>query len=74
MSKYSKEYNNHNDCNQKQLTNDSDNSQLMQKQLSKGTNKGRWTIEEHENFLYSIKVFGKNWKKVEEHVGTRTGA
>jgi len=24
--------------------------------------------------LYSIKVFGKNWKKVEEHVGTRTGA
>jgi SHAQKYF class myb-like DNA-binding protein len=35
---------------------------------------GRWTKEEHKSFLEALKLFGKNWKKVEEHVGTRTGA
>lgn len=35
---------------------------------------GRWTREEHQRFLEAIKNFGKNWKKVEDFVGTRTGA
>jgi len=35
---------------------------------------GRWTKEEHKSFVEAIKVYGKNWKKVEECVGTRTGA
>lgn len=35
---------------------------------------GRWTKEEHQRFVEAIKVYGKNWKKVEEFVGTRTGA
>lgn len=35
---------------------------------------GRWSTEEHERFVEAIKVHGKNWKKVEECVGTRTGA
>ena len=35
---------------------------------------GRWTKQEHKNFLEALKLYGKNWKKVEEHVGTRTGA
>jgi len=35
---------------------------------------GRWTKEEHERFVEALKVHGKNWKKVEEYVGTRTGA
>jgi len=35
---------------------------------------GRWTKEEHQRFVEAIKVHGKNWKKVEEFVGTRTGA
>jgi len=35
---------------------------------------GRWTKEEHKRFVDAIKVYGKNWKKVEESVGTRTGA
>jgi len=40
--------------------------------LSKGT--GRWTKEEHQRFIEGVKLFGKNWKSVEEYVGTRTGA
>jgi SHAQKYF class myb-like DNA-binding protein len=35
---------------------------------------GRWTKEEHERFVDAIKQHGKNWKKVEETVATRTGA
>lgn len=35
---------------------------------------GRWTKEEHQRFLEAVKQFGKNWKKVEEYVGTRSGA
>jgi SHAQKYF class myb-like DNA-binding protein len=35
---------------------------------------GRWTKEEHQSFVEAIKLHGKNWKKVEEYVGTRTGA
>ena len=37
-------------------------------------NIGRWTKEEHLRFIESLKLFGKSWKKVEEHVGTRSGA
>lgn len=35
---------------------------------------GRWTKEEHQRFVEAIKAHGKNWKKVEEFVGTRSGA
>ena len=35
---------------------------------------GRWTKEEHQKFVESLRKFGKNWKQVEEYVGTRNGA
>lgn len=35
---------------------------------------GRWTKEEHERFVEGIKLYGKNWKLVEDHIGTRSGA
>lgn len=45
------------------------------KETSKGKKSaGRWTKEEHQKFVEALKLFGKNWKQVEEHVGTRTGA
>jgi len=25
---------------------------------------GRWTKEEHQKFLYGLKLYGKNWKKI----------
>jgi len=34
---------------------------------------GRWTKEEHQRFVEGLRKFGKNWKKVEEYVGTRSG-
>ncbi len=44
---------------------------------------GRWSPEEHKRFLEgnpprnncaALAKFGKNWKQVEEYIGTRTGA
>lgn len=37
-----------------------------------GVSNGRWTKEEHLQFLESIRLYGKDWRKIEEHVGTRT--
>ena len=33
---------------------------------------GRWTSEEHRLFLEAIEIYGRDWKKVETYVGTRT--
>ena len=33
---------------------------------------GRWTKEEHFKFLEALKLYGKEWRKVQMHVGTRT--
>ncbi|KAL8166698.1 hypothetical protein V2J09_008197 [Rumex salicifolius] len=32
----------------------------------------RWTDEEHNNFLEALKLYGRAWRKIEEHVGTKT--
>mmetsp|Transcript_32316 Transcript_32316/g.36829 ORF Transcript_32316/g.36829 Transcript_32316/m.36829 type:complete len:274 (+) Transcript_32316:87-908(+) len=35
-------------------------------------NQGRWTSLEHFKFLEALKMFGKEWQKVQQHVSTRT--
>lgn len=35
-------------------------------------NHGRWTNEEHKKFLEAIEIYGRDWKKVQGYVGTRT--
>lgn len=35
---------------------------------------GRWTAEEHQNFLNALRQFGKDWYRVEEAIGTRSSA
>ena len=35
-------------------------------------NTGRWTQTEHERFMVAIELYGKDWKKVQHYVGTRT--
>ncbi|KAK9741617.1 hypothetical protein RND81_03G117600 [Saponaria officinalis] len=32
----------------------------------------RWTDEEHTKFLEALKLHGRAWRKIEEHVGTKT--
>ena len=38
-----------------------------------GKSTGRWTQQEHVLFIEGLKIYGKNWKKVEGFIGTRTG-
>ena len=33
---------------------------------------GRWTKEEHFRFLAALKLYGKEWRNVQKHVGTRS--
>jgi len=35
---------------------------------------GRWNKEEHDKFIDAIKKYGKDWKQVEQHIESRTGA
>lgn len=35
-------------------------------------NTGRWSKEEHEKFMEGLQMYGKDWKKVQEYVGTRS--
>lgn len=37
-----------------------------------GKKNGRWSMMEHVRFLEALKNYGKNWKKVEDYVATRT--
>ncbi|XP_051117147.1 protein REVEILLE 2-like [Andrographis paniculata] len=32
----------------------------------------RWTDEEHKKFIEALKLYGRAWRKIEEHVGTKT--
>lgn len=49
------------------------NYQSIDKTCSNGLYKtGRWTRLEHFKFLEALKIFGKEWSKVQEHVYTRT--
>jgi SHAQKYF class myb-like DNA-binding protein len=35
--------------------------------------RGRWRKEEHDLFLKGLELYGRDWKKIESLVGTRTG-
>jgi SHAQKYF class myb-like DNA-binding protein len=35
-------------------------------------NRGHWTQEEHEKFLQALELYGRDWKKIVQHVGSRT--
>jgi len=39
-----------------------------------GKTTGRWSDEEHRRFKEAIKIYGKDWKKVTQYVGTRISA
>merc|ERR1719263_1883653 len=42
------------------------------KSMPKAT--GRWTTEEHDEFLKCLDIYGREWKKVAERITTRTAA
>ena len=45
---------------------------LASSSSSKKLSTGRWSQQEHALFLEGVKLYGKDWKKVQELVGTRS--
>eukprot|EP00742_Colponemidia_sp_Colp-10_P000096 GILJ01000107.1.p1 GENE.GILJ01000107.1~~GILJ01000107.1.p1 ORF type:complete len:321 (+),score=39.04 GILJ01000107.1:139-1101(+) len=43
-------------------------------QGSQSQSSGRWTTEEHQRFLEALERFGRDWRKIQDFVGTRTSA
>jgi len=52
------------------------NSELQENENRDSTvfSRGKWTDEEHQRLLDGLKMFGNNWMKVSEYIGTRTRA
>ena len=65
-----------NKLSQEENENDSSDSSNESEKSSKKGNKtaGRWSKDEHIRFIEAIKMYGKNWKKVQAFIGTRSGA
>lgn len=42
--------------------------------LGNGKGQGRWTDEEHERFVEGLRMYGKDWQMVEDHIGSRNSA
>ncbi|EGR30260.1 myb-like DNA-binding shaqkyf class family protein, putative [Ichthyophthirius multifiliis] len=51
--------------------NNNDSNQNFENNLKQT---GRWTQDEHKKFIEGINMYGKNWKVIEQHIGTRTGS
>ncbi|KAK4490434.1 hypothetical protein RD792_001111 [Penstemon davidsonii] len=47
-------------------------SPKMRKPYTISKQRERWTEEEHNKFLEALKLYGRAWRKIEEHVGTKT--
>ena len=44
------------------------------KPLFDNSKQGKWTHVEHKKLLEAIKIYGRNWRLVQNAIGTRTRA
>ncbi|TQD94238.1 hypothetical protein C1H46_020190 [Malus baccata] len=50
----------------------SDHAPKVRKPYTITKQRAKWTEEEHQKFLEALKLYGRGWRQIEEHVGTKT--
>ncbi|XP_073134407.1 uncharacterized protein [Henckelia pumila] len=54
------------------LVNGKGNAPKVRKPYTITKQREKWTEEEHQRFLEALKLYGRAWRQIEEHVGTKT--
>ncbi|KAL1823457.1 hypothetical protein ACET3Z_010235 [Daucus carota] len=55
-----------------QVVSSDDYAIKVRKQYTITKQRERWTDEEHHKFLEALKLYGRAWRRIEEHIGTKT--
>ncbi|KAL5545165.1 hypothetical protein UlMin_008949 [Ulmus minor] len=55
-----------------QMSEMSDDGPKVRKPYTITKQREKWTEEEHQKFLEALKLYGRGWRQIEEHVGTKT--
>ncbi|XP_054788119.1 protein REVEILLE 7-like isoform X1 [Prosopis cineraria] len=52
--------------------NENNHTPKVRKPYTISKQREKWTEEEHQKFLEALKLYGRGWRQIEEHVGTKT--
>ncbi|KAG6584445.1 Protein REVEILLE 7, partial [Cucurbita argyrosperma subsp. sororia] len=53
-------------------SNSNENALKVRKPYTISKQREKWTEEEHQRFLEALKLYGRGWRQIKEHVGTKT--